>query len=291
MNISRKKVFVLTYVTIFILLILFLFYRDGQIRLIVRGDDMGFCHAVNVGCIKSYQEGILTTVEVMVPGPHFLEAAQMLNENPGLDVGIHLTLTSEWEKLKWGPLTNAPSLVDSNGHFFPMVWPNDAYPPNQALATSLWRIEEIERELRAQIELALKHIPWISHLTPHMGFIEMSPKVLNLCLQLAREYNLDANIRFLPLKRVDLFEDGYTAEEKINNAVRILENLDPGTWDFYEHPGMDTPELRNVWHIGDEDVAFARDAVTKALTSVKLRDVIERRKIKLIGYRDLKFWH
>ena len=98
---------------------------DKGIRLIVRGDDMGFCHAANAGCIEAYQNGILTCVELMPPCAHFDEAVEMCLENPDLDVGVHLTLTSEWDQIKWGPLTDAPSLTDANGHFFPAtisVW-------------------------------------------------------------------------------------------------------------------------------------------------------------------------
>ena len=78
---------------------------------------MGFSHYANVGCIKAYQEGILTAVEVMVPCDYFPEAVELLKQNQGLDVGIHLTLNSEWENIKWRSLTNAPSLVDENGFF------------------------------------------------------------------------------------------------------------------------------------------------------------------------------
>jgi hypothetical protein len=144
MKISPKKVLVIFYISLFIGIIFLCWRRDGQIRLIVRGDDMGFSHYANTGCIKAYQEGILTAVEVMVPGDYFMEAANMLKDNPGLDAGIHLTLTSEWENIKWGPLTNAPSLVDEKGYFFAMTWPDEGYPPNRALATTNWDLLEIE---------------------------------------------------------------------------------------------------------------------------------------------------
>jgi predicted glycoside hydrolase/deacetylase ChbG (UPF0249 family) len=288
---NSKKIFVVIFISIFILTIYFFRNRDGQIRLIVRGDDMGFSHEVNVACIKAYQQGILTAVEVMVPCDSFLEAVQMLKENPGLDAGIHLTLNSEWENIKWGPVTNAPSLVDENGYFFPMTWPDDAYPANKALGTSDWKLDEIEKELRAQIELALRYLPRCSHATPHMGFHSISPKVSKLVFRLIREYNVDANIRILPLKNVSLFGDASTVDEMVANGVEVLENLGPGTWQFYEHPGMLTEGTEAHWHIGAEDDASYRDAVTKALTSEKLKEVIKRRKIKLIGYKDLKFWH
>jgi predicted glycoside hydrolase/deacetylase ChbG (UPF0249 family) len=233
----------------------------------------------------------MTAVEVMVPCDHFLEAVEMLNENPGLDVGVHLTLNSEWQKLKWSPVTDVPILVDENGHFFPMVWPNEDYPPGKALASAQWKMDEIEKELRAQIEMALKYIPHCSHMTPHMAFHEISPKVTSLLIRLAREYDLDAGIRTLPMKYVGLFGWAQTADEKIANAVETLENLGPGTWIFVDHPGMDTPEMRNVWHVGDEDVAFQRDGVTKAFTSEKVKEVIRKRSIKLMNYINLKFWH
>lgn len=97
----------------------------GEIRLIIQGDDMAAAHAINTGTIRAYKDGIVRTTNVIVPGPWLLEAVQLVNENRGLDVGIHLALTSEWSLVKWRPLTNAPSLADANGFFLPMVFHND----------------------------------------------------------------------------------------------------------------------------------------------------------------------
>jgi hypothetical protein len=83
MRVPVKKILILAYLILLILIIYFIWNRDGQIRLIVRGDDMGFSHYANVGCIKAYREGILTAVEVMVPCSYFPEAVEMLKENPG----------------------------------------------------------------------------------------------------------------------------------------------------------------------------------------------------------------
>src|SRR5215218_9130764 len=73
-----------------------------HIRLIVKGDDMGAAHGINTATIAAFKQGVLTTTNVLVPAPWFLEAARLLEENPGLDVGAHLTLTSEWDNVKWG---------------------------------------------------------------------------------------------------------------------------------------------------------------------------------------------
>ena len=97
-------------------------------ELVIRIDDMGALHSVNEASIDTYKNGIAQSAEVLVVGSWFPEAVKMLKENPGLDVGVHLAITSEWENVKWRPLTDCPSLVDENGYFFPMMGPNAAYP-------------------------------------------------------------------------------------------------------------------------------------------------------------------
>ncbi|HEX2395831.1 MAG TPA: ChbG/HpnK family deacetylase, partial [Bacteroidales bacterium] len=96
-----------------------IFPQSAGIEILVRGDDIGSSHTANVACIESYRNGIMKSVELMVPGPWFIEAVRLLNENPGLDVGVHLVVSSEWHDIKWRPLTCCPSLVDQDGYFFP----------------------------------------------------------------------------------------------------------------------------------------------------------------------------
>ncbi|HEX5170967.1 MAG TPA: ChbG/HpnK family deacetylase, partial [Cyclobacteriaceae bacterium] len=98
------------------------------IRLIIRGDDMGYSHAGNEALIKCFKEGIQTSIEVIVPSPWFPEAVKMLAENPNVDVGIHLAITSEWDNVKWRPVSDCKSLTDPDGYFYPMIWPNKNYP-------------------------------------------------------------------------------------------------------------------------------------------------------------------
>lgn len=157
--------------------------------LVVRIDDLGAFHSVNKACIDTYRSGIARSVEVMPVAAWFPEAVKMLKDNPGLDVGLHLTLTSEWENAKWRPLTHCPSLTDPNGYFYPMLFPNKNYP-GQALTEHKWDIGEVEREFRAQIEVALQNIPQLSHLTGHMLSTGFTPEVNELVLRLAQEYNL-----------------------------------------------------------------------------------------------------
>src|SRR5437762_1621177 len=120
-----KKIF---YVFLFCIFLTASHAQQNSIRLIVRGDDMGYTHSGNEALIKCYKDGIESSIEVIVASPWFPEAVKLLQENPGIDVGIHLALTSEWDNIKWRPLSDCPSLKDADGYFFPMVWPNKNYP-------------------------------------------------------------------------------------------------------------------------------------------------------------------
>jgi predicted glycoside hydrolase/deacetylase ChbG (UPF0249 family) len=257
------------------------------IILLVRADDIGSSHAANLACIESFRNGIARSVEVMVPCPWFPEAVRMLRENPALDVGVHLTLTSEWENMKWGPMTCAPSLSDSNGYFFPMVWKNKVFPPRASIQEAAWKLDEIERELRAQIETAKRLIPQVSHLSSHMGFTGLDSAIQALYSRLEKEYGLRIDPPVEP-KWFNGFGKAGTLEDKITNFVNALDDLKPGLYIHVEHPGMDTPEMRAIGHIGYYTVAEERDAVTKVFTSERVKETIRKKGIRLIGYNGLR---
>ena len=259
--------------------------REKQkIKLIVRADDMGISQATNQAVIESYRNGIVTSTEIIVPGPWFLDAVELLREHPDLDIGIHLALTSEWERLKWKPVTNCPSLVDSNGYFHPVIWQGNSFSEEQALEAQSWKIEEIEHELRGQIELALKHLPGISHVSGHMGFQSLSPAVDQLIVRLTAEYGL---IYKTELKRLD-FKKDHSAESYVPAFVKALKKAESGTYLFVEHPAIDGPEMRSVFMDGYMDVASDRQKVTELFTDERVQHAIDEKEIALISYKDLK---
>jgi chitin disaccharide deacetylase len=257
-------------------------------RLIVRGDDMGYSHSGNEAILKCYKEGIETSIEVIVPSPWFPEAVKILAENPTIDVGVHLALTSEWDNVKWRPVSDCPSLCDAEGYFYPMIYPNKNYP-NRALTQQNWRIEDIEKELRAQISLALRKIPRVSHVSGHMGCENIRADVKALVNRLAKEYKLDIALDALGVRNLRYVGPHATSEEKLGSFMKALEGLESGkTYLFVDHPGLDTPELRAIHHIGYENVAVDRQGVTDTWTDKHVRDFIKARGIQLIGYRDLR---
>ena len=262
--------------------------RSSRIRLIVRGDDMGSSHAANEAVVRCYRDGVMRDVELMAVGPWFPEAARLLRENPGLDVGLHLALTSEWENVKWRPLTAAPSLVEPDGFFHPMIWPGPHYGTARALRGQPWKLAEIERELRAQVELAKREVPQLSHLSDHMGFQVLGPEVQALVRRLAAEYRVDIAPEALGVRFVGWDGKPVTPEEKVASFRRVVENLAPGTHLFVDHPALDGPEMRAIGHVGYENVALDRQGVTDAWTSAAAKQAVARRGIELIGYKDLR---
>jgi chitin disaccharide deacetylase len=257
-------------------------------RLIVRADDMGYSHSGNVAILRTYTEGIASSVEVIVPSPWFPEAVRMLAEHPDVDVGVHLAITSEWDNVKWRPLTEAPGLRDPDGYFHPMIRPNRNYPGGSVMESD-WTVDEIEREFRAQIETAMRHIPRVSHVSGHMGSTGFDPAVAEMVRRITREYGLDIEPSDMAVERASYVGESETSEQKIQGVLRMLEQLEPGkTYLFVDHPGLDDAELRAIHHIGYEDVAVDRQGVTDAWTDPRVVEMVRRRGIQLIGYEDLR---
>lgn len=250
----------------------------GEIRLIAQGDDMGAAHGINLGTIKAYKEGILRATNVLVPAAWTPEAAQLLKENPGLDAGVHLTLTSEWQTVKWRPLTIVPSIVDTNGCFFPTT------QAIRGAAGSKLNLAEIEKELRAQIELGKKMVPQVSYMSTHMGFDSLSPEVRALVQKLSKEYRLvmaGAELGTQSMGRVWNATD--TAEVRADKLVARLGELRPGTWLWVEHCATDTPEVQAM----GKNVAFDRSGVVAAWSNPKVVEAVKKYGIKLTSYREL----
>jgi predicted glycoside hydrolase/deacetylase ChbG (UPF0249 family) len=266
--------------------------HHGRIRVLIQGDDMGAAHGINTATIRAYKEGVLRSTNVIVPGPWFPEAVELLNQNPDLDAGVHLCLTSEWTRLKWRPVTNAPSLVDADGYFFPMVWPNKLFAPNTSLKEAAPKDEEVDRELRRQVEIARQHIPRVSYLSVHMGFTSLKPE----WLAIVRKIGKDTGIPLMEGNGINYIGSIWRSGAGSNNdsgpvrAAKLaakLESLQPGTYLMVDHCGVEDPEMQAMGHPGYEFVAADRAAVTQAWTDPRVMEVVKRRGIELIGHKDL----
>ncbi|MDR2955565.1 MAG: ChbG/HpnK family deacetylase [Prevotella sp.] len=263
--------------------------------LIVRLDDMGSLHSANTACMWSYGVGIGRTIEIMAVGSLFPEAVRNLKRISGydpVDVGVHLTLTSEWDDVKWRPLTHCPSLVDEDGYFFPMIRPNPAYR-GKAITENKYNLAEIEQEFRAQIELVQRHIPSVSHLTGHMGSVTFDKAVFEMVKKLAVEYGLPYIDDEESLKRYNIEFISYDGPkgnlvEKKESFRKMLDKLQPGrNYIFIAHPSMYNEETKEVKHIGYEWVAEDRQAETNLLIDDEIKQLLDEKNIRLKSYASL----
>jgi predicted glycoside hydrolase/deacetylase ChbG (UPF0249 family) len=255
-----------------------LFTRSQSVKLIVRADDMGITHSTNLACIDVYTRGIARSVEVMVPSPWFLEAVQLLKQYPEYDAGIHLVLNSEWSNLKWRPLTAAKSLTDSNGYFFPTPWKGS--PDFPSLHDHQPDFNEAEKELRAQLEMAIKHIPDLSHISTHMGFEDSHPTLQKIVEILSAEYGL-------PILREPMVYSFPGNPKTVKEFLKQLSRLEAGKhYLLVTHPAFNTVEMQTLCTPGYSNVETDREADLNVVTNKRTRKALKKYNIELISIRD-----
>jgi predicted glycoside hydrolase/deacetylase ChbG (UPF0249 family) len=273
--------------SLFYLLYVTIVYCQPSPKLIVRGDDLGASRSMNLAIMEAAKNGIQTSIEVMVPAPWFPEAVKLLKENSHLDVGVHLTITSEWDNLKYRPLTEAKSITNKDGYFFPFIFPNKEYL-GQSIQENEFSLVEIENEFRAQIEMAKKHIRNLSHISGHMGCTRFDPKVKLIADRLAKEYGLYISLEDYNVKNVTYIGPKSSVSDKIKSFKAMLQTLKPGeTYLFVDHPAYNDTELQGISHIGYTDVGKDREGVLKTWTDSSVKKMIKTKKIELISYGDL----
>lgn len=266
---------------------------QDSIYLLVRADDIASSQAANQACIDVFTRGISRSVEIMAPCAWFPEAVKLLKKHPNYDVGVHLTVTSEWENVKWRPITAAPSLCDADGHFLRSFYQMQAYEDRNSFEMNDWKAEELERELCAQIELVQRHLPWVSHASFHMMGLFRDSAFMELVDQVIRRYDLKVDLQANGFQHWPGF-GGYpksvslSPAEKLQTLKDALETISPGRWFFIDHPCYETPESRALHHIGYENVASDRQGVTESWTDTDVLEIIARRGIKLVSYADVK---
>lgn len=266
--------------------------------LIVNGDDIGMCHASNVGTVSALRQGILTATSLMVPCPWALEAVHL---TAGLDVGVHLTLTAEWSSYRWGPLTPAArepgnGLVDDEGYF----WPREA-PIHERGNPAAARIEA-----EAQIVWALDRGMDIAKLDGHMAVFSTHPAFLALYIDLARRYRLPLRLRtaeaYRERGRLDLAELATAARQDLlapdhragialadtgpleAQTVQAIHDLRPGVTELVLHAAASSEELAAI----TPDAPARVEALRLVATSEPVRQAIQQEGIQLIGWKALR---
>lgn len=262
---------------------------DPGIRLIMRADDMGSSWASNEGCLKACLDGVATSIEVMMPCAWVRDGANRLNQHPQIDVGIHLTLTSEWEACKWRPLTHAPTLTDENGDFYPLLTPRpgDGRP---SLSVQNWSLNELIAELKAQVILGKRLFPQASHISSHMirHFRDFDPRLEKEIAEMCRLANLKNDPLGSTVPHLRPYpKEPIAAEDRERAFIDQLKKLDAGTYIAVDHPAVPSADMQAIGHVGYRNVSEDRKSCLKVFTSPTLRAAIARLGIQLISYKDL----
>ncbi len=264
--------------------------------LIVNADDFGMCHAVNEAISRVLKAGIARSTTLMVPCPWMLHAMRFLADHPETAFGIHLTVMSEWTEYRWGPVTareKVPSLLDEGPLGQPQYFYGFEQMPDFFARV---RLDQLEMEFRAQIEVVLAAGLQPTHLDWHCLRIGDRADVPDLLFGLAREYGLALRVagrawieklqsRGFPTNDYD-FLDSYSLDP-VNKAARyaeLLRELPAGLSEWAVHPGLDSSELLAIEpggnHIRQTDFDF--------LMSERARDIVREEGIILLDYRALQ---
>ncbi len=249
----------------------------SDVRLVVQADDLGMCRAVNEGIEMAITEGVLTQTSVMAPTPWFGEGAAMAKRH-GIATGLHVTLTCEWEYLRWAPLSPGATLRDPDGGFKRTV--EDAMEGDA---------DEAVAEVHAQIDRAQATGLELSYVDPHMG-VSLVPAYDAACARLGKKFmypdinphhEWDSPVIWLSLM---------SRRDRGARFAEALEKLGPGTHMVMTHPAVDSDELRAVTPVDAPNYFWAqptRVADLEALCAPEVRKVIEARRIELVAASDL----
>lgn len=255
---------------------------------ILNCDDLGLCQAANDGVYDALRTGIATSASLMVPCPWGRDAAAGYR---GEDIGVHLTLNSEFDTYRWGPITHAPSLLDGDGGFPRTV-------------EDLWDhadLEEVRRECTAQLERAVLWGFDVTHLDSHMGALQLRAEFFDVYLDMAIEHGLPLRMAGVSSQRFVgfPFRDRATEEGVVfpdhfvfveggvgsrRSIERVVMDLRPGVTELYVHPARDTAELRAVgpdWPGRVDDLALVT-------VDSNLRAMLDRAEVHRIGWRPLR---
>jgi predicted glycoside hydrolase/deacetylase ChbG (UPF0249 family) len=265
--------------------------RDAKL-LILHADDLGVAHSVNAASLDALGRGAISSASIMMPTPWVTEVAAYAKAHPDADLGLHLTLTSEWQTYRWGSVESrdkVPSLLGADGTF----------PSETAPVAATAKPEEVERELRAQIERALALGIKPTHLDSHMGALFTTPALMATYVKVARAYRLPflalRNMPGAPLSEQDIvLEAVIIADPAVPRDrwkeyyVNAIAGLQPGLSEIIVHLGHDDAELQAVMVDHEPYGSAWRQRDLDVMTNPEFRKALEDNHVVLVTWRELQ---
>ena len=271
-------------------------YPAGAKLLILHADDLGAAHSIDAASFDALDKGTVSSASIMMPTPWVTEVAAYARAHPNADLGLHLTLTSEWETYRWGSVESkdkVPSLLDSAGTF----------PNEDATVAQKAKQTEVELELRAQIERALALGIHPTHVDSHMGALFTTPQLLATYVKVAHDYHLPflalrtnpfggapmpLSPNDVPLDAVIVAGPEVPRDHWKEFYLNAISNLKPGLTEIIVHLGHDDAELQavtvnhepygSVWRQRDYDV----------VRSAEFRKALQDNHVILVTWKELQ---
>lgn len=274
-------------------------YSSETKLLIIHADDLGVTHSENLASIRALEESPVNSASIMVPCPWFPEIAAYAREHSSPDLGLHLTLTSEWKYYKWGPVTSrdsVSSLVDANGHFHPLV------PDFAAKANA----NEVELELRNQVKMAYRNGIDVTHLDAHMGAAVSTPEFTLAYLKVGREFELpvllDARIHAMQNSNINqLLDENTVVMDNIYTILpddfkngsskyytELFQTMKPGISSLLIHLAYNDSEMQGVTVDHPEWGSLWRQADFDFFMSPECKKLLKDNNIVLVTWRELR---
>jgi chitin disaccharide deacetylase len=265
--------------------------RDAKL-LIVHADDLGMTHSVNIATIKALHSGLVNSASIMVPCPQIAELAAYARANPQTDLGIHLTLTSEWTNYRWGPVSEkgrVSSLLDKDGYFYRNSIDADAHADPK----------QVEMEINAQIERARALGIHPTHLDSHMGMLYQNKILLGVLTRVARREKLPVGVARsdvppelrMPgdvyVDRVLQIDPSVAPEDWESFYSNALRKLAPGVTEMLVHVAYDDTEMQGVTFDHPDWGAAWRQRDLTFFTSNTFSKILQENQIYLITWREL----
>ncbi len=264
--------------------------------LIIHADDLAVAHSVNTASFRALDQGAVSSASIMVPCPWLTEVAAYAKSHPDADLGLHLTLTSEWKTYRWGPVASSdtvPSLIEPTGTF----WSETA--PVAAKA----KPQEAEREIRAQVDRAIAMGIHPTHLDSHMGSLFVTPELFATFVKVAHDYRVpflavrvtDERAKLLSLlSDRDIVVDslvmaggGLRPEQWHDFYLNAVKNLKPGLTEMIVHLGHDDAELQAVTVDHPDYGAAWRQRDYDLVTSAEFQKALHDNHVILVKWKDL----